>query len=88
MACDRSKNAFCSNTDTHTRLHPSLTDVLEVRVSHELHGLEVDLVLRQGLRVLPEPHVSQELGQIGGVSNRCSWALSLTTCLPDAPTLK
>lgn len=60
-----------------------LTDVLEVGVRHQLHRLEVDLVVHQQLSVLAEPHVPQELHQISRAAYGRSRALSLPAGLPQ-----
>lgn len=64
------------------------TDVLEVRVCHELNCFEIDFIVRQNMRIISEPHFSQKLREIGRVSNGRSCALSLPIGLPKTSPLK
>lgn len=64
------------------------TYIHEIRVRHQLHRLQIDLVVAQDGRVLSQPHVTQKLREIGGVSYRCSRAFPLSVCLTNTLTLR
>lgn len=63
------------------------TDVLEVRVGHELDSLEVDLIFTENQSVLAQSHPAQEFHEIGGVPNRRSCTLPMPASLSQALTL-